>query len=137
MIAGTDRPPPAARSGQSDCLVEIATAWFRQPLGGQTQQERAEAITEICLVIAQMRHREAAAMEFVRARWVERVTVRLCTERGVLTADPRAIQVELGKRVLEQLLRYHEWREQIAPVQRPTARPGLSHGGSADVRRQT
>lgn len=129
MITGNDRMTPAERSARRDCLVEIAMAWLQRPLGGQCQDERARAITEMCFVISQMRHRDARLMDDERLRWIERVAIRLCQQSGFLVGDVLMIERELSRRMLEQLLRYHDWREQVARPFAEMERTGPSDGG--------
>ena len=129
----TDGPTPSERQGSPDCLVEMAMAWMQRPLGGLSQGERGSAITEMCLVISQMRHREARLMDDERLRWIQRIALRLCQQSGVLGGDVRVVEVELSRRMLEQLLRYHEWREQIAPVVVRSIATGPSEGGEVSA----
>lgn len=129
MITGDRSPDAGGTHGAPDCLVEMAMAWLVRPLGGQTQHDRAQAIDEICLVLAQMRHRDPRIMELERARWVQRVTVRLCQQGGAPRGYDGAIQVELERRVLAALLAYRNWREQIAPVVKPMEHTGPSESG--------
>lgn len=128
----TDRPTPIERHGAPDCLVEMALAWLQRPLHGLTDGARALAIDEICLLIAQMRHRESRLIEIEQHRWIERVTIRLCQQCGSMSGYEGAVQLELGRRVVVNLLRYHEWREQVAPMAPMAQRPlltGPSDGG--------
>jgi hypothetical protein len=115
VITGTDRPTTIERHDAPDCLVEIGLAWLARPLGGMTDQERAAAIAEICLVISQMRHRDPRLMDVERARWIDRVTVRLCQQSGAMRGYDGAVRVELERRVTVAMLHYHDWRERMAP----------------------
>ena len=124
----TDRPTPIERAGAPDCLVEMALAWLQRPLGGQSQSTRADGIEEICLLISQMRHREPRLMEVERARWVERVAVRLCSQ-CVARGYDGAVRIELERRVIVQMLGYHDWRERVAPIVHRAIASGPSDGG--------
>jgi hypothetical protein len=124
-----DRPTPSERQWTTDCLVELALDWLARPLGGQTVAQRAEAIDEICLLLSQMRHRDPSRMSLERERWIERVTVRLCRQSGALREHDAGVQAELQRRVMQALLAYHTWREQMAPVVRSMERAGPSDGG--------
>ena len=129
MTDRTDSPTISERQGVPDCLVEIGLAWLARPLGGVTDQERAAAIAEICLVISQMRHRDPRLMDVERARWIDRVTVRLCQQSGAMRGYDGAVRVQLERRMTMALLHYHDWREQIAPLVRPMEHSGPSDGG--------
>ena len=126
MITGTDRPSLLERQGVPDCLVAWGLDWLARPMGGHTTHEQAVAIAEICLVMAQMRHREPRLMEIERARWVQRVTVRLCQQHGAMRGYDGAVQQQLEQRVVEALHTYHQWRESVAPVVRPVEHAGPS-----------
>jgi hypothetical protein len=112
----TDQLTAAERAVTPDCLVELAIAWLHRPLGGLTTAERSEAIDCICLLISQMRHREPKLADIERRRWIERVTVRLCAQCVGMAGYEGAILVQLEQRVTVEMLRYHDWRETIAPV---------------------
>lgn len=114
MITGTDQLTDLERAGASDCLVELALAWLQRPLGGLTDAERTEALSQICLLISQMRHKDPRFMDLERRRWIERVTVRLCA--GVPGGEERApgLARELEEFVAVTMLKYHEWREKYA-----------------------
>lgn len=124
----TDQLTPSERAGATDCVIEMALAWLQRPLGGLTEAERGQAIAEVCLLISQMRHRDPAVMEAERRRWIDRVTVRLCTQCSEMRGYHGAVQQELERRVTVALCAYHEWRERHAPVVERTA-TGPSDGG--------
>ena len=125
----TDRPTPIERQDAPDCIVAMALAWLQRPIRGLTQVELGEAIDEICLLIAQMRHKERRLVEVEQMRWIERVTLRLCQQCGAMSGYEGAVQVDLQRRVLAALLRYHDWREAVAPMVRRTIQTGPSDGG--------
>lgn len=129
MITGTDQLTPLERRDTPDCLVEIGLAWLQRPLGGRTEAERAAAIDEICFVISQMRHRDVRVMDAERSRWVDRVTVRLCTQCPFMHGYDGAVKVQLERRVTAAMLIYHDWREHAAPPFRPLERTGPSDTG--------
>ena len=112
----TDRPTPIERAGVPDCLVEMAFAWMQRPLHGLTDAERALAVDEICLLIAQMRHKERRLVEIEQCRWIDRVTLRLCQQCGSMSGYEGAVRLEIQRCVVASLLRYHQWREQVAPM---------------------
>jgi len=125
----TDRPTPIERQGAPDCLVELALAWLQRPLGGLSLPERGVAIDEICLLLAQMRHRDPRHMQTEQRRWIERVTLRLCQGTGnAVQGYEGAVQLELERRVTVALLQYHEWRERVAPIVRAMEHTGPSEG---------
>ena len=125
----TDRPTPIERHGAPDCMVEMALAWIQRPLCGLTLVELGMAIDEISLLIAQMRYREPRLMEIEQRRWIERVTVRLCQQRGSFGGYEGAVQLDLQRRVVGALLLYHDWRERVAPVVHRSITSGPSDGG--------
>ncbi|MDP1860247.1 MAG: hypothetical protein Q8K82_16335, partial [Gemmatimonadaceae bacterium] len=110
-----DALTPAERVGQPDCLVEMALAWLARPLVGQTTEERAAAIDEICLLVSQMRYRDPRLMDIERRRWIQRVTVRLCQQCGGMRGFDGSVELELERRMTKALLTYHNWREASAP----------------------
>ena len=125
----TDRPTPIERHGAPDCLVEWGLAWLARPIGGRSDQACAEEIEEICLVMAQMRHRDPRLMNIERARWVQQVTQRLCRHGVGMRGYDVAVHTELERRMLAALLTYHSWRESVAPFTRPWSHTGPSDGG--------
>ena len=129
MNDGIDRPTTFERQGEPDCLVAWGLSWLARPMGGLTDHERAEQIEEICLVIAQMRHRDPRLMDVERSRWVQRVTVRLCQQCGAMRGYDGAVQVELERRVMAALCTYHHWRESVAPIVHPVEHTGPSDSG--------
>jgi hypothetical protein len=125
----TDRPTPLERQDVPDCIVAMALDWVRRPLSGLSQGELGSAIDEICLLIAQMRYRERRLVEIEQMCWIERVTLRLCQQCGAMSGYEGAVQLDLQRRVVAALLRYHDWREAVAPVVRRAIQTGLSDGG--------
>ena len=114
MITGSDQLTAQERAQTTDCFVELALAWLQRPLGGLTDTERTEALSQMCLLISQMRHKDPQFMEIERRRWIERVTVRLCA--GVPGGQERApgLARELEEFTTVVMLRYHDWREKHA-----------------------
>lgn len=129
MNGATDRMTPFERAGQPDCLVALGLDWLQRPLGGVTETERGLAIAEICLIVSQMRHRDAKLMDSERRRWIDRVTVRLCQQCGGMRGYEGAVQLELERRVTAEMLLYHDWREKVAPKLGQSISTGPSDGG--------
>jgi len=114
----TDQLTPDQRLGAVDCLVELARAWLQRPLVSLSEAERALAIQEVCLWIAQMRHRDAHVMAVERNGWIDRVTNRLVRECPGLRGHETAVQFELEKRIMLARCDYHNWRDDHAPIVR-------------------
>ena len=129
MNGMTDRMTPFERQGLPDCLVEIGLDWLARPVGGSTDAHYAEAITEICLIMSQMRHRGETVMESERRRWIDLVTVRLCQQRAGLAGYEGAVRLELERRVMSAMLTYRDWREQVAPMRKTVEQTGPSENG--------
>lgn len=128
MITGTDQLTADQRARATDCLIEMALLWLQRPLALMTETERGQAIRQVCLLIAQMRHREPSVMDTVRRRWIDQVTVRLITQCPLLRGHETGVQFELEKQVSLALYEFHDWREAHAPVVE-RAKTGPSEGG--------
>lgn len=125
----TDRPTPIERQGAPDCLVELGMSWLSQPLHALTEMARSTSIAEMCLLISQMRHRDSRIMDVERRRWIERVAVRLCQQCAHMSGYEGSVQLGLEQIVTSQMLQYHRWREQVAPVVARSITTGPSEGG--------
>ncbi|BFU90128.1 MAG: hypothetical protein NTAFB01_13150 [Nitrospira sp.] len=112
----SDQLTAAERTGASDCLVEIVCEWLTRPLGGQTDEQRGEAIGEVCLYISQMRHHEPTLMDLERRRWLERIALRLCASTAGARGHESIVVRNLEARTTVAMLMYHEWREHKAPI---------------------
>ncbi len=128
MTEQHDRLPPSERSGAADCLVELALAWLQRPLAGLPDAERGRAILDMCLLISQMRHRAPREMDVERRRWLERVTVRVCSQVPGSAGHEGAVQCQLEHRTALQDLAYADWRQRFAPPL-VSAGSGPSQGG--------
>jgi hypothetical protein len=111
----SDRLTPAQRIGAVDCLVEITAEWLARNLNGQRDDERGEAINEVCLYVSQMRHWEPKVMDTERRRWLERIAVKLCRATPGAEGHERIALQNLESRTTVAMLMYHEWREKYAP----------------------
>ena len=114
MNERTDRPTPIERQGAPDCLVELATRWLQQPFAEMSAAARGEAIEQVCLLIAQMRHQDPKQIEHERRRWIERVAMRLSQQVPGVKDYDGAVRVELERRVTKAMLTFHNWREKYA-----------------------
>ncbi|MCS6302337.1 MAG: hypothetical protein H8K07_01525 [Nitrospira sp.] len=115
MIAGSDQLTPAERTGTCDCLIELVIEWLTRTLAGQTDEQRGEAVGEVCLYVSQMRHHEPSIMDIERRRWIERIAVRLCADTPGARGQERIVIQNLEARTTVAMLMYHDWREQKAP----------------------
>lgn len=99
-----------------DCLVDMVCEWLTRPIAGQTDEQRGEAVGEVCFYISQMRHREPAIMELEQRRWLERIALRLCAYTAGARGHEAIVLQNLEAQVTIAQLSYQEWRAKTAPV---------------------
>lgn len=114
MNERTDRMTPVERRGAPDCLVELALSWLQLPFAEMAEADRADAMTALFLLIAQMRHVAATGQDWERRRWIERAVTRLCAQVPSMKGHEAALCEEFERRVTVALLEFHNWRESVA-----------------------